>query len=163
MSKKPPRKDYFVVDTDAHYYENPRVFGQYLEEPWRTRITHWTGEYYGPIAPASKTYDANLGGRLKRRELGCPATDSRDGVLEIMDYLHVDVAVLLPGTLLGFAEITDKLRAISLASGYIEHMLDQVVDPVRGIYTLIVASAIKVRRTLPASSIVMPATTEFVG
>ena len=139
MSKKPQRNDYFVVDTDAHYYEDPRAFGQYLEEPWKTRITAWTGEYYGPIAPASKTFDANLGGRLKRRELGCPATDSRDGVLEIMDYLHVDVAVLLPGTLLGFAEITDKLRAIALASGFIEHMLDQVVDPVRGIYTLIVA------------------------
>lgn len=130
----------FIVDTDAHYYENPRAFGRYLDEPWRTRLERWTGLYYAPIAAASRTHDVLVGGRMKRKDLGLPVTDSRDGVLEIMEYLGIDVTVLLPGLLLGIAEITDKRRAVALCQGYIEHMLNETVDPSRGIYTLIVAS-----------------------
>jgi hypothetical protein len=137
QSKKAAR---LIVDTDAHYYENPRAFGQYLDEPWRTRLERWTGLYYAPVAAASRTHDVHLGGRMKRKELGLPVTDCRDGVLEIMDYFGVDVTVLLPGMLLGIAEITDKRRAVNLCHGFIEHMLNETVDPARGIYTLIVAS-----------------------
>jgi uncharacterized protein len=129
-----------VVDTDAHYYENPRAFGRYLAGPWRTRLEQWTGSYFAPVAAASRTHDFLLGGRLKRTELGLPVTDSRSGVLEIMEYLGIDITVLLPGMLLGIAEITDKRRALALCQGFIEHMLNEVVDPERGIYTLIVAA-----------------------
>lgn len=130
----------FIVDTDAHYYENPRAFGRYLDEPWRSRLERWTGLFYAPAAAGSRTHDVHMGGRMKRKDLGLPLTDSRDGVLEIMEYLSLDVTVLLPGTLLGIAEITDKRRAIALCNGFIEHMLNEAVDPSRGIYTLIVAS-----------------------
>jgi predicted TIM-barrel fold metal-dependent hydrolase len=56
-----------------------------------------------------------------------------------MEYLSTDVTVLLPGMLLGIAEITDKRRAVALCQGFIEHMLRDTVDPARGVYTLIVA------------------------
>jgi len=133
------KRSRLIVDTDAHYYENPRAFGRYLDEPWRTRLERWSGLYYAPIAAASRTHDVYVGGRLKRKELGLPVTDCRDGVLEIMDYLGVDVTVLLPGMLLGIAEITDKRRAVTLCQGFIEHMLNETVDAARGVYTLIVA------------------------
>jgi hypothetical protein len=129
----------FIVDTDAHYYENPRAFGKFLDEPWRTRLERWSGLFYAPIAAASRTHDVHMGGRMKRKELGLPVTDSKDGVLEIMDYFRTDVTVLLPGMLLGIAEITDKRRAVALCQGFIEHMLRDTLDPARGIYTLIVA------------------------
>ncbi|HWP85341.1 MAG TPA: amidohydrolase family protein [Terriglobia bacterium] len=128
-----------VVDTDAHYYENPRLFGKFLDEPWRTRLERWSGLYYAPIAAASRTHDVLVGGRMKRKDLGLPVTDCRDGVLEIMKYLGTDVSVLLPGLLLGIAEISDKRRAVALCHGFIEHMLAETVDPAQGIYTLIVA------------------------
>ena len=129
----------FIVDTDAHYYENPRAFGKFLDEPWRTRLERWSGLFYAPVAAASRTHDVHMGGRMKRKELGMPVTDSKDGVLEIMEYLSTDVTVLLPGMLLGIAEITDKRRAVALCQGFIEHMLRDTLDPARGIYTLIVA------------------------
>jgi predicted TIM-barrel fold metal-dependent hydrolase len=129
-----------IIDTDAHYYENPRAFGKYIDEPWRTRLERWTGLYYAPIAAASRTHDVLVGGRMKRKDLGLPVTDCRDGVLEIMDYLGVDVTVLLPGMLLGIAEISDKRRAVTLCHGFIEHMINETLDPTQGIYTMIVAS-----------------------
>ena len=137
---QPSKSAKLIVDTDAHYYENPRAFGRYLDEPWRTRLERWTGQYYAPVAATSRTHDRHLGGRMKRKDLGLPVTDSRDGVLNIMGYLGIDVTVLLPGTLLGIAEITDQRRAVNLCHGFIEHMLNETVDPDRGIYTLIVAS-----------------------
>ena len=139
MSEMEGKNAKFIVDTDAHYYENPRAFGKFLDEPWRTRLERWTGLFYAPVAAASRTHDVHMGGRMKRKDLGLPVTDSRDGVLEIMDYLSTDVTVLLPGMLLGIAEITDKRRAGALCQGFIEHMLRETVDPARGIYTLIVA------------------------
>ena len=78
-SPKPRKAARLIVDTDAHYYENPRAFGQYLDEPWRTRLERWTGLYYAPVAAASRTHDVHLGGRMKRKDLGLPVTDCRDG------------------------------------------------------------------------------------
>jgi predicted TIM-barrel fold metal-dependent hydrolase len=140
MSEQSGSKRRLVVDTDAHYYENPRAFGKYIDEPWRTRLERWTGLYYAPIAAASRTHDVLVGGRMKRKDLGLPVTDCRDGVLEIMDYLDVDVTVLLPGLLLGIAEISDKRRAVTLCQGFIEHMINETLDARQGVYTMIVAS-----------------------
>jgi predicted TIM-barrel fold metal-dependent hydrolase len=133
-------KKHFVVDIDAHYYENPRSFAQYLDEAWKRRIETWSSQFFASESAKSGSANAGSGGRINHKVAGpAAAFDSRDRVLEIMEYLGVDVTVLIPGTLLGMGEITDKRKAIALCTGFIECMLDQACDPDRGVYTVIMA------------------------
>jgi predicted TIM-barrel fold metal-dependent hydrolase len=129
-----------VVDIDAHYFEKPREFARYLDEAWKRRIESWASNFFASESAKSGSADATSGGRIMHSVAG-PGhqLDSREGVLNVMGYLGVDVVVLVPGTLLGMGEITDKRRANALCRGYIEYMLDQACDPARGIYTVIMA------------------------
>jgi hypothetical protein len=63
-----------------------------------------------------------------------------DEIPGVMDYLGVDQIILLPNKMLTFGKLAgEDERPVVLANGYIDYMLDQVVDPNAGIYTMIVA------------------------
>jgi predicted TIM-barrel fold metal-dependent hydrolase len=132
----PPRR--FVVDVDAHGYENPRGFAQYLGEPWRTRITHWTSPYF-TLPAKSLMADGNVGGRIHHQRLAGRDADPRDEILAVMRRFGIDVSMMLPGSMLRIGELADPGLAVALCSGFADHMLQDVVDPERGIYTMLVA------------------------
>jgi predicted TIM-barrel fold metal-dependent hydrolase len=122
-----------VIDLDAHYYEQPREWARFLDEPWRTRIAAWSADYYAPIEALGRTADAHLQGRIDHDQL--PELHQPDDVPRAMDYLGIDCMVLLPNALLALNHISDRRRALVLCRGYVEHMLERVVDPARGIFT----------------------------
>jgi predicted TIM-barrel fold metal-dependent hydrolase len=128
--------DRLVVDVDAHYYESPRGFARYLEEPWKTIIESWTGAYYTPVT-SGVVSDNLVGGRIKRvQPVGRPNTP--EAIRSAMAELGTDVAVLLPNIMLHLSALKDRRVAVALANGFVDHMLDGVVNPKDGVYTLVV-------------------------
>lgn len=130
------RRPHPVVDVDAHYYEDVRGFSRYLDEPWKSRFANWSGQFYMPVAGAAiYTGDARLQGRIRHHLYPLPR--SAADVPEVMRFLGVDVIVLLPDSMLTIAQVTDKRRAVAICNGFIDSMLDGVVDPAAGIYTVV--------------------------
>lgn len=123
----------FVVDVDAHYYENIRAFAKYLDEPWQTRIRNWSTEYYLPVGGMSRTTDAHLQGRTHRE--GMPVPRRPEDIPPVMEYLGVDVIALLPNPMLALNYVSDRRRAVALCTGFIENMLEEVARPSAGIFT----------------------------
>lgn len=125
-----------VIDVDAHYYEQPRAWAQYFDEPWRTKIANWSAEYYAPIEAIGRTTDSHLQGRIDHDHLpDLPELRTPADVPRAMEYLGIDCVVLLPNAMLALNHISDRRRAFVLCRGYVEHMLERVVDPGRGIFT----------------------------
>lgn len=126
----------FVIDVDAHYYEQPRQWARYFDEPWRTKIAAWSSEYYAPIEAIGRTTDSHLQGRIDHDRLpGLPELREPGDVPLMMEHLGIDCVVLLPNMMLALNHISDRKRALALCHGYIEHMLEHVVDPQKGIFT----------------------------
>lgn len=125
-----------IVDSDAHYLDDYRNFLPYIDEPIRTQIARFTPQHILP----SSTGDRNVSGRIKR-PAGSGDNDKMKGadVPGIMEYLGVDIAVELPQTLLNLASVGRRDIAYGLTRGFVKYMLDQVVDPKRGVYTMVVA------------------------
>lgn len=127
-----------TVDSDAHYWEPIDGFADYLDEPWRSRLTN--REDPGGLLPTS-TGDRFMAGRIRRDEVSYPAEDmTPDQIPGVMAHLGVDHIVLLPNKMLTFGKLAgEDERPVVLANGYVDYMLDQVVDPDAGIHTMIVA------------------------
>jgi predicted TIM-barrel fold metal-dependent hydrolase len=127
-----------VVDADAHYWEPIGSFAEYLEEPWKSRISDRNDP--GGLLPRS-TGDRFMAGRIKREEVSYPAEDmTPDQIPGVMAHVGVDDIVLLPNKMLTFGKLAgEDERPVVLANGYVDYMLDRVVDPSEGIYTMIVA------------------------
>ena len=132
--------DFRVIDADAHYLEALPQIAEYVGEPWKSRLTS-EGETEGD-APAdifpSSTGDRAVYGRIRRDDISWPDETTAEDLPTMMDHLGVDATVLLSQVMLSFARIggADE-RPIVLANGYTDYMLDQVVDPDEGIYTMI--------------------------
>jgi len=127
-----------VVDTDAHYWEPLGDFADYLEEPWKSRIAD--REDPGGLLPQS-TGDRFMSGRIRRDEVPYPVEDmTPDQIPGAMAHVGVDQIVLLPNKMLTFGKLAgEDERPIALANGYVDYMLDEVVRPDDGVYTMIIA------------------------
>jgi hypothetical protein len=127
-----------VVDTDAHYWEPIGDFAEYLDGPWRDRLAK--REDPGGLLPQS-TGDRFMAGRIRRDEVSYPAEDmTPDQLPGVMAHVGVDATVQLPNKMLTFGKLAgEDERAVVLANGFVDYMLDRVVDPDQGIYTMIVA------------------------
>jgi predicted TIM-barrel fold metal-dependent hydrolase len=123
-----------VVDADAHYWEPLRDFGEYVDEPWRSRIR----DHANPLVPSS-TGDRFVFGRIRREEINYPQEDmTPEEIPTVMQHVGVDKILLLPNKMLTFGDISGTERASILANAYVDYMLDRVVDPDEGIYTMVV-------------------------
>jgi predicted TIM-barrel fold metal-dependent hydrolase len=127
-----------IIDVDAHYWEPINDFAEYLDEPWKSRIID--REDPGGLLPHS-TGDRFMSGRIQRDEVSYPAEDmTPDQIPDVMAHVGVDQIVLLPNKMLTFGKLAgEDERPIALANGYIDYMLDEIIDPATGIYTMIVA------------------------
>jgi predicted TIM-barrel fold metal-dependent hydrolase len=90
------------------------------------------------MLPSSSGDRTNFG-RIKRDGVYAPGKEGMkpEEIPAIMDYLGVDISVQLPHRMLSFSRVnaTDD-RPAALANAYIDYMLDEVVDPDEGIYTM---------------------------
>jgi predicted TIM-barrel fold metal-dependent hydrolase len=125
-----------VVDTDAHYLEAIDELATYFDEddPWRMRLQ----EEPGKMTP-SNTPDHYMYGRIQRDHVGyLDGKMTPEEVPAAMEHLGIDKIVMLSHTAIGVARIgAEDDRPYVLSRGYMEYMLDRVVDPAEGIYTAI--------------------------
>lgn len=125
-----------VVDVDAHYLEAVADLAEYMDEPWRTRVRSADAKRLLPQSLG----DRMLGGRIRRDdvEYGYGGSMAPEQVPEVMQRLGVDASVMLPNrlTLLGSLSVRDL--AVAFSDACIDFMLDKVVDPDRGVYTLVI-------------------------
>lgn len=143
--------EFTVTDVDAHYLEDLGDLAAYLDDddPWKERYvassTGGEGSEAGGSAPVSlypsSTGSRNVFGRIRRDGISYPEEDmGPDDVVAIMNHLGIDNCVVLSQKVLTFGRIKgDDERMNKLAMTYTEYMLDQVVDPDAGIYTMIPA------------------------
>lgn len=134
-----------IIDTDAHYFEPAEDIAPYFDEPWRSRVLDsWKDaeSMMTNLFPGS-TGDQEVYGRIQRNEM---ETDSGRGlrapkdVPMAMDHVGVDKCIILSHRMLSFARLKgEDARQVILANGYIDYMLDNVVDPQEGIYTMVPA------------------------
>tara|TARA_B100000686_G_scaffold349587_1_gene443346 strand:- start:244 stop:1302 length:1059 start_codon:yes stop_codon:yes gene_type:complete len=125
-----------VVDVDAHFFEPLHDFSNYLDEPWKSRFS---GATRGRFIPGS-TGDRWVGGRIMRNVTSYPQKDmTPEEIPGLMKHVGLDKIVLLPNKMLSFGKLSSDEIAVPLANGFIDYMLDKVVDPSEGIYTMLVA------------------------
>lgn len=138
--------EYTVVDTDAHYFEPADDIAGYFDEPWRSRIldTWRDAESMMTQLFPSSTGDRGVYGRIRREELesghGYQDYDisSPADVAVAMDHVGIDKCVILSHRMLSFGRIKgEDDRQVVLTNGYADYMLDKVVDPDEGIYTML--------------------------
>ncbi|MFB6096564.1 MAG: amidohydrolase family protein [Haloferacaceae archaeon] len=132
-----------IIDTDAHYFEPADDIARYFDQPWRSRVLDsWkdSERMMTNLFPGS-TGDQEVYGRIQRTEM---QTESGRGLRApsdipiAMDHVGVDECIVLSHRMLSFARLKgEDARQVVLANGYVDYMLDQVVDPDEGIYTMI--------------------------
>ncbi|MGM0590427.1 MAG: amidohydrolase family protein [Halobacteriota archaeon] len=132
--------DYRVVDADAHYVESISDLVGYFPEPWdkRMELGGYASERW---MLRGSSGDRTVYGRIQRDGVYAPGKDGMDPevIPEVMDYLGVDASIQLSHQMLNFAGVTaSDDRPVALANAYIDYMLEEVVDPDEGIYTMAV-------------------------
>lgn len=133
-----------VVDPDAHYIEKHQELADYLAEPMRTRLMRSS---LGDLL-SNSTGDRFMSGRIQRpivKESGRTADDGEmypftqpSDVPSIMKFLGVDISVQLPGKMLQISTASQRDVAVALCDGFAQYMIDQVVAPAQGIYSMII-------------------------
>jgi predicted TIM-barrel fold metal-dependent hydrolase len=132
-----------IVDVDFHYIDPLNDIAPYLDEPWRTRVagvdarrllpsTLGDRMMQGRIFRADVDYNQAPGYTLPP-EIGGP---SQEQVLNCMSNLGIDAVILVSNRLSPIGHLSVRGLATALANGYIDYMLDRVVDPSKGIYTM---------------------------
>lgn len=124
-----------VVDVDAHFLDTSKDLAAYMpeEEPWTERFE----EARMDMLP-NPTPDLYRGGRIRRDDVGYPV--DHDDVVAIQDHVGFDKIVMIPMAALLIASIqADDRRPELLAQGFVDLMLDRIVDPDAGIYSVIPA------------------------
>jgi len=124
-----------VVDVDAHFLDTSKDLAAYMsdEEPWTERFE----EARMDMLP-NPTPDLYRGGRITRDDVGYPV--DHDDVVAIQQEVGFDKIVMIPMAALLIASIqADDRRPELLARGFVDLMLDRIVDPDEGIYSVIPA------------------------
>jgi len=137
-----------VVDVDAHYLENIRDFAQYLEGPAAERFANWSGRHHLPLLTGEQ-YDLMLHGHTRRDSAN--VTGKGGDMAEMlgmakpadipraMERLGIDTIVMFPTWMLMVEFVQNPRHQADICNGYIDYMLDGVVDPDKGVYTLAIA------------------------
>jgi predicted TIM-barrel fold metal-dependent hydrolase len=132
-----------VVDADAHYLESYDELVSYLDDddPWKGRFSPSDNDNDNVSANVfpSSTGSREVYGRIQRPESSYrekPMTPEE--IPSTMKYLGVDKIVMISHNVLNFGRLrADDERPVKFSNMYVDYMLDQVVDPEEGIYTII--------------------------
>lgn len=132
-----------IIDTDAHYLESFEDIAAYMDEPFRTQYTDSGFGEMGAKQNASSYFPISTGdrqahGKIKREHSNYPdAPEDAENVRGAMEFLGVDKQILISHLVLATGGISaDDEREAQFTKAYIQYILDEVVDPSDGIYTL---------------------------
>ncbi len=136
------KKKFNVVDTDAHFFESFDHLVPYMEDPWRTRLSNGGDPSRRWFFP-STTGDRFRYGKIQREEVKSPVTSpveemGPEDVPKMLDHLGLDDIIVLSSQMLRYPSINGgNDRPKAYANACVDYMLDKVVDPSEGIYTVI--------------------------
>lgn len=136
---------YDVVDVDAHIHDDLELLVEYFDEPWRSEILTDASEMNQAIA-LNSLLPGNSGDRFRGGRIEYDPFDSQSGeymgpesIPVFMDKLGLNDVLLLSNQLLAFPRMSaDDRRASMLAEAYLNYMIDHVVEPAAGIYSMVV-------------------------
>lgn len=132
-----------VVDVDAHFFEDLRTLVEHFDEPYRSELLEQEDpEYALRMLVGGFQADRTVGGRIKRDEVYQSDVDmDKESVRDIMEKLGLDSIILIANLVLfaSSAISTDDYRAKELCKAYTQLMVEDIVDPTDGIYTVIPA------------------------
>jgi predicted TIM-barrel fold metal-dependent hydrolase len=129
------RNGFKVVDVDAHYLEPVHEMADYMDEPWRTRAKSVDSNRLLPMTLGDRMID----GRMQRNDMdygyGWGVTNA-DQIRGVMSNIGIDAAILVPNRIVTMGHTPVRDLVVALANGYIDYMIDKVVDPSKGVYTM---------------------------
>jgi predicted TIM-barrel fold metal-dependent hydrolase len=139
-------RGHLVVDCDAHYLEPVNEIADYMDEPWASRVrnagpSRWILTGLG---------DLNVEGRITRDDAdynrqaldydGLGKGVEKAALLrEVMTRIGIDAAILLPNRMTHLGRYSIRDFPVELSKGFVRYMLDQVVSPEQGLYTMVIA------------------------
>jgi predicted TIM-barrel fold metal-dependent hydrolase len=134
------RAGHTIVDVDAHYLEPMNDLAAYMEEPYKSRVESAGAARFVPVGLG----DRMVAGRIQRNDVAYnkPAAGSVTGSMSpddmkaIQQRLGIDAAILVSNGVLRLADSTMKNLSVAFYNAYIDYMLEHVVDPERGLYTM---------------------------
>jgi uncharacterized protein len=141
-----PYRGHLVIDADAHYLEPVYEIAEYMDEPWATRVrkagpSRWILSGLG---------DLNVEGRITRDDpdysrqsldydgLG-EGVAKAELLREVMGRIGIDAAILLPNRMTHIGRYSIRDFPVELSKGFVRYMLDKVVSPELGMYTMAIA------------------------
>lgn len=137
----PDVADYDIVDVDVHSVDVLESLSDYVpdDSPWKRRFKRGDSR----TDAAATFWPKSVGSRSRfdkiKRDHSKGEWD-RDTVSTVMDFLSLDGMILLGQQMLTYGMIDwDDARMYEYSRAYTEYMLDNLVDPDKGIYTLIPA------------------------
>lgn len=133
------------MDVDAHYADHFPELVEYIDEddPARRQF-----EDSLPIEHSDSTTDlwpklsgsTNPAGLKREGEVTPMGAETREDIVDVMDRLDIDKSIQLSSHMLTYGMIdTDDRRQTVYANAYTDYVLDNVVDPDRGIYMMVPA------------------------
>lgn len=133
--------DYRIVDTDVHAVDTLDELAKYMDDdsPWKRRFDigdkrHKAGGVFWPKSVGSRTrYD-----RIKRRHIR--SEWSKDVITDMQEFLGTDASIVLGMQQLNVSPMVNQFedgRWTAQARAYMRYMLDTLVDPDIGTYTMI--------------------------
>lgn len=132
--------DATVIDTDAHYIDSLEKLAEYIDEddPFKQRFS---GDYPEPVSIwPSSTGSRTKYGRIFRPVEHYSSFESPDQMSEIMGDLKTDKTILLSQEMLLYGKVhANDGKASVYANACVDFMLDKVVDPDKGVYTMVPA------------------------
>jgi predicted TIM-barrel fold metal-dependent hydrolase len=127
-----------VVDADAHYLEPIAEVAEFIDGPWRERLLGADPAKWLPVGLG----DRMLAGRIRRDGMdygyGYGVQDA-GGIRDVMGQIGIDAAVLVPNKIVTLGHVTIRDLVVALNQGFIRYMLERVVNPAEGVYTMVVA------------------------
>jgi predicted TIM-barrel fold metal-dependent hydrolase len=127
-----------VVDCDAHYLEPIAEVAEFIDGPWRERLLGSDPAKWLPVGLG----DRMLAGRIRRDGMDYGygyGTQDAGGIRDIMSQIGIDAAVLVPNKIVTLGHVTVRDLVVALNQGFIRYMLERVVNPAEGVYTMVVA------------------------
>jgi len=133
-----------VIDCDWHYQDSFTEIAEYMPEPWRTKYRDSFWEETGVTQALSSFFPTSTGdrqnyGKVLREHSNYPdEPEDPERVGEGMDFLDIDVSLQISHLILATGGINaDDERIQAFTRGYVEYMLEEVLDPDEGIYGLV--------------------------
>ena len=120
-------EDMVIVDTDVHVHETPAALAPYCDMPWRVALENISQlrETYLDIPGFSVGGDSTMTAKFPSGHEATRMVFTREEMLQALDELHVNVAILFPDHLLKLPMLPQPEYAAALSRAYNAWLIDE--------------------------------------